>query len=52
VDEIAISIKSPPEHCDVIREQRKKLAVQFEGSEYRVKIISGMSSRKKIVEIP
>lgn len=50
-DEIAISIKSPPERGRANRELVKKLAVHFKVSEDRIRIISGLASRKKVVEI-
>lgn len=50
-DEIAISIKSPPERGRANRELVKKLAAHFKVSEDRVMIISGLASRKKVVEI-
>jgi len=48
---MAISIESPPERGKANTELVKKLAAQFEASEYRVKIISGLTSTKKIVEM-
>lgn len=50
-DEISISIKSPPERGRANRELVKKLAAHFRVSKDRVRIISGLTSRKKIVEI-
>jgi uncharacterized protein (TIGR00251 family) len=50
-DEIAISIKSEPERGRANRELVKKLAKHFGVSEDRVRIISGLTSRKKIVEV-
>ena len=50
-DEISISIKSPPERGRANRELVKKLAALFGVSEDRVRIISGLASRKKIVEV-
>jgi uncharacterized protein len=50
-DEISISIKSSPERGRANRELVKKLAVHFRVSKDRVRIISGLTSRKKIVEI-
>ncbi|HKZ61828.1 MAG TPA: DUF167 domain-containing protein [Nitrososphaera sp.] len=50
-DEISISIKSPPERGRANRELVKKLAAHFGVSEDRVRIISGLASRKKIVEV-
>ena len=50
-DEIAISIKSPPERGRANRELVKKLAAHFKVGEDRIRIISGLASRKKVVEI-
>ena len=50
-DEIAISIKSEPERGKANRELIRKLAAHFGISEDRVRIVSGLSSRKKIVEV-
>ncbi len=50
-DEIAISIKSQPERGKANRELVKKLAAHFGVSEDRVRIVSGLTSRKKIVEV-
>lgn len=50
-DEISISIKSLPERGRANRELVKKLAAHFGVSKDRVRIISGLTSRKKIVEI-
>jgi uncharacterized protein len=50
-DEIAISIKSPPERGKANRELVKKLAAYFNVDEGRVRIISGLTSRKKLVEV-
>ncbi len=50
-DEIAISIKSPPERGRANRELVKKLAGHFGVAESRVRIVSGLASRKKLVEI-
>ena len=50
-DEISISINSPPERGRANRELVKKLAAHFRVSKDRVRIISGLTSRKKIVEI-
>ena len=49
-NEIAVSIKSPPERGKANRELVKKIAVHFDVGEERVRIISGLTSRKKIVE--
>lgn len=50
-DEIAISIKSEPERGKANRELVKKLAKHFGVNEDRVRIVSGLTSRKKIVEV-
>ncbi|HXV46924.1 MAG TPA: DUF167 domain-containing protein [Nitrososphaera sp.] len=50
-DEISISIKSPPERGKANRELVKKLAAHFGVGEERVRIISGLRSRKKLVEV-
>jgi len=50
-DEISISIKSTPEFGRANRELVKKLATNFRVGKAGVKIISGLTSRKKIVEI-
>ena len=50
-DEIVISIKSQPERGKANRELVKKLAVHFGVSEDKIQIISGLTSRKKIVEV-
>lgn len=50
-DEIAISIKSQPERGRANRELVKKLAAHFGVDEDRVRIISGLTSRKKLVEV-
>ncbi len=49
--EIAISIKSEPERGKANRELVKKLAAHFGVSENRVRIVSGLTSRKKIVDV-
>ena len=49
--EISISIKSPPERGKANRELVKKLAAHFNVDEGRVRIISGLTSRKKLVEV-
>jgi uncharacterized protein (TIGR00251 family) len=49
--EIAISIKSEPERGKANRELVKKLAKHFGVSEDRIRIVSGLTSRKKIVEV-
>jgi uncharacterized protein (TIGR00251 family) len=50
-DEIAISIKSQPERGRANRELVKKLAAHFGVDEDRVRIVSGLTSRKKLVEV-
>ncbi len=50
-DEICVSIKSQPERGKANRELIKKVAGYFDVSEDRIKIISGLKSRKKIIEI-
>ena len=50
-DQIAISIKSQPERGRANKELLKKLAVYFGVGEERVRIVSGLTSRKKIVEL-
>ena len=50
-DQIAISIKSQPEHGRANKELLKKLAAHFGVSQERVRIVSGLTSRKKIVEV-
>lgn len=50
-NEISISIRSPPERGRANRELVKKLATHFSISEDRVRIISGLTSRKKLVEV-
>lgn len=49
--EISISIKSPPERGRANRELVKKLAAHFGVGEERVRIVSGLASRKKLVEV-
>jgi uncharacterized protein (TIGR00251 family) len=48
-NEIAISIKSGPRRGQANQELVKKLAAHFRVSEDRVRIVSGLLSRKKIV---
>ena len=50
-DQIAISIKSQPERGRANKELLKKLAAHFGVSEERIRIVSGLTSRKKIVEV-
>ena len=49
--EISISIKSPPERGRANRELVKKLAGHFGVAEDRIRIISGLASRKKLIEL-
>lgn len=49
--EISISIKSPPERGRANRELVKKLAAHFGVGEDRVRIVSGLASRKKVVDV-
>jgi hypothetical protein len=50
-EEISISIKSPPERGKANRELVKKLASHFGIEEDRIRIVSGLTSRKKLVEV-
>lgn len=50
-NELAISLKSPPERNKANVELVKKLCNHFKVGPDRVRIISGRSSRKKLVEI-
>jgi uncharacterized protein (TIGR00251 family) len=50
-DEIIVSIKSRPEHGRANRELVKRLAEYFGVSEQNVRIVSGFTSRKKLVEV-
>lgn len=50
-NEITISIKSSPERGKANRELVKKLSSHFNVEESRVRILSGLTSRKKVVEI-
>jgi uncharacterized protein len=50
-DEITVSIKSQPQRGKANRELVKKLARHFGVSEQSVRILSGLTSRKKLVEI-
>lgn len=50
-NEIAISIKSQPERGKANRELVKKLSQHFGVPEASIRIVSGLASRKKIVEI-
>lgn len=50
-DEIAISIKSQPERGKANRELVKRLSQHFGVPEASIRIVAGLASRKKIVEI-
>jgi uncharacterized protein (TIGR00251 family) len=50
-DEITVSIKSQPERGKANRELVKRLAGHFGVSEQNVRILSGLASRKKMVEV-
>ncbi len=50
-DEITVSIKSQPERGKANRELVKRLARHFGVPEQSVRILSGLASRKKLVEI-
>ena len=50
-NEIIISIKSEPKHGKANREMIKKMSNFFGVPENRIYIISGQTSRKKIIEI-
>lgn len=50
-DEIEIGIESEPERGKANRELVKKLAKHFEVPAQNVRIISGHTSRKKLVDI-
>ncbi|AIF85134.1 hypothetical protein NTE_03100 [Candidatus Nitrososphaera evergladensis SR1] len=50
-DEITVSIKSQPERGRANRELVRRLAEHFGVSEQDVRILSGLASRKKIVEV-
>lgn len=49
--ELAVSVKSPPERGRANRELVRRLANHFGVPESSVRIVSGLASRKKIVEI-
>ena len=49
--DLSVGIKAPPEKGKANQELIKKLAKYFEVDESKVKIISGLSSRNKVVEI-
>lgn len=50
-DEIEVGIKSEPEHGKANRELVKKLAKHFGVPAQNVRLISGHTSRKKLVDI-
>ncbi len=50
-DEISVSIKSKPERGRANRELVKRLAEHFGVSESNIRILSGLASRKKLVDI-
>jgi uncharacterized protein (TIGR00251 family) len=50
-NEISISVKALPERGRANRELVKRLATHFGVEESRVRIVSGITSRKKIIEI-
>jgi len=49
--EIIISIKSEPKHCKANREMIKKMSDFFGVPKNSIYIISGQTSRKKVIEI-
>lgn len=49
--ELAVSVRSPPERGRANRELVKRLAGHFGVPESSVRIVSGLASRKKIVEV-
>jgi uncharacterized protein (TIGR00251 family) len=50
-NEITMSIKSEPKHGKANREMIKKMSDFFRVPENRIRIISGLTSRKKVIEI-
>lgn len=50
-NEIKVCLKNKPEHGKANRELIKLLSRNFRVSTDKIKIISGLNSRKKIVEI-
>jgi uncharacterized protein len=50
-NEIIISIKSEPKHGKANREMIKKISDFFGVPENSISIISGLTSRKKVIEI-
>ncbi|HEY8139935.1 MAG TPA: DUF167 domain-containing protein [Nitrososphaera sp.] len=50
-NEITISLKSVPERGRANAELLKKLSKHFNVDRSRIRIVSGLSSRKKVVEV-
>jgi uncharacterized protein YggU (UPF0235/DUF167 family) len=50
-DQITVSLKSRPERGKANRELIQKLADYFEIDKDRIRIISGITSNKKLVEV-
>jgi uncharacterized protein (TIGR00251 family) len=50
-NEITMSLKSEPKHGKANREMIKKMSDFFRVPENRIRIISGLTSRKKVIEI-
>lgn len=50
-DEISVSIKAKPERGKANRELAKRLAEHFGVPESSIRILSGQTSRKKLVEV-
>jgi uncharacterized protein len=50
-DQITVSLKSRPERDKANRELIQKLADYFEIDKDRIRIISGITSNKKLVEV-
>ena len=50
-NEITVSIKSEPKHGKANKEMIKKISDFFGVPENSIRIISGLTSRKKIIEI-
>jgi uncharacterized protein (TIGR00251 family) len=50
-DQVSISIKSAPERGKANRELIKRLAKHFQVPENNIRIVSGLTSRKKIIDI-
>jgi uncharacterized protein (TIGR00251 family) len=49
--EITISLKSAPEHGKANAELLKRLSKHFNVDRGRIRIVSGLTSRKKVVEV-